>query len=171
MQARQGDITCVISDERAQVLETGGGLAKARHLLGDDPIFVVNTDAFWGTGLPQPLQTMMDAFDPALMDIQLLLADKTRSLGFNGAGDFFMAGDNTLSRRGEAKTAPYAFTGVRIINPKIYDNAPVKPFSSNVIWNDYLENGRVHGVVLDDFWLHVGDPTALADAETWLKCH
>ena len=36
-----------ISDERAELLETGGGLKKARPLLGDAPVFVANIDSVW----------------------------------------------------------------------------------------------------------------------------
>lgn len=173
--ARQDGVEYIISDERAHLLETGGGLAKARPHLGNDPIFVANTDAFWGSGSAAPLKALMTGFDPQKMDVLLLLADKNRSLGYHGQGDFSFNKDQAqygkLGRRGDAPSAPYAFTGVRIINPKIYDNAPIKPFSSNVIWNaGLLFNGRVHGHVLDDFWLHVGDPTAMQDAQSWLAC-
>ncbi|NQY97110.1 MAG: nucleotidyltransferase family protein [Henriciella sp.] len=165
------DIQIVISDEREQVLETGGGLAKARPLLGDDPIFVINTDAFWEPTGPGPLKSLAQGFDLELMDEFLLLADIKRSLGFPGAGDFFRGEDGALTRRGEADSAPWAYAGVRILKPSLYDDEPAEPFSANRLWNDLLPRGRVHGLPLDRFWLHVGDPQALKDAEFWLRCH
>lgn len=166
------DLEIIISDERAQVLETGGGLAKARPLLGDDPIFVVNTDAFWGQGGADPLNSLSRNFDPYEMDEILLLADTKRCLGFPGAGDFFRDGTTgTLTRRGDAPTAPWAYAGVRILKPQLYDNEPAEPFSANRIWSQLIPNGRIKGVLLDDFWLHVGDPQALKDAEMWMRCH
>ncbi|MEO1322226.1 MAG: nucleotidyltransferase family protein [Pseudomonadota bacterium] len=165
------DLQIVISDERDQVLETGGGLAKARPLLGDDPIFVVNTDAFWEPTGPDPLRELAQSFDLELMDELLLLADTNRCLGFPGAGDFFRGDNGTLSRRGEAPSAPWAYAGVRILKPQLYDNAPVEPFSANRIWNEILPKGRMYGHPLDRFWLHVGDPQALKDAEFWLRCY
>ena len=165
------DVQIVISDEREQVLETGGGLSKARPLLGDDPIFVVNTDAFWAPSGAQPLQDLAANFDSAQMDELLLLADTGRCLGFPGAGDFFREESGQLSRRGEAPSAPWAYAGIRILKPSLYDGAPIEPFSANRIWNDLLPKGRVHGCPLDRFWLHVGDPGALQDAEFWLRCH
>ncbi|MEM6534406.1 MAG: nucleotidyltransferase family protein [Pseudomonadota bacterium] len=164
------DLDVVISDERDLVLETGGGLAKARPLLGDDPILVVNTDAFWGPAGAEPLAELADAFDPDVMDECLLLADTGRSLGFHGAGDFF-SDDGVLRRRGEADCAPWAYAGIRILKPQLYDGEPVEPFSANRIWNRILPAGRVHGHPLDRFWLHVGDPKAKEDAEMWLLCH
>ena len=170
LKARQ-DLEIVISDERAAVLETGGGLAKARPLLGDDPVFVVNTDAFWEPTGAEPLQKLAERFDKELMDEVLLLADTKRCLGFPGAGDFFLEETGAITRRGDAASAPWAYAGLRIIKPQLYDNAPTEPFSANRIWNDLLLKGRVHGVPLDRFWLHVGDPQALKDAEFWLRCH
>ena len=164
------DIEVVISDERDQVLETGGGIAKARGLLGDDPVLVVNTDAFWGPAGAAPLVELADAFDPARMDECLLLADTGRSLGFHGAGDFFWEG-GPLRRRGDADSAPWAYAGIRILKPQLYDDEPVEPFSANRVWNRIVPSGRVHGCPLDRFWLHVGDPQAKEDAEMWLLCH
>lgn len=170
LKARQ-DIDIIISDEREQVLETGGGLAQARPLLGDDPVFVVNTDAFWEPTGAEPLQLLAQSFNKELIDELLLLTDTKRCLGFPGAGDFFLDDRGALSRRGDAPSAPWAYAGLRIIKPQLYDNAPVEPFSANRIWNDLLPNRRMHGVPLDRFWLHVGDPQALKDAEFWLRCH
>ena len=165
------DLQIVISDERDQVLETGGGLAKARPLLGDDPIFVVNTDAFWEPTGPAPLRSLAEGFDSELMDELLLLADIGRCLGFPGAGDFFCDADGAVTRRGEAKRAPWAYAGVRIIKPSLYDDEPVEPFSANRIWNRLIPKQRVYGQPLNRFWLHVGDPQALKDAEFWLRCN
>jgi len=168
---KRSDLQIVISDERAEVLETGGGLAKARPLLGDEPIFVVNTDAFWEPAGPEPLKILAEGFNSELMDEYLLLADTKRCLGFPGAGDFFCDEAGKLTRRGDAETAPWAYAGVRILKPSLYDDAPVEPFSANRIWNDLLPKGRVFGQPLDRFWLHVGDPQALKDAEFWLRCN
>lgn len=165
------DLEVIISDERDEVLETGGGLAKARPLLGDDPIFVVNTDAFWEPTGAKPLQDLAQSFNSELMDELLLLADIKRCLGFPGAGDFFCGEDGVLTRRGDAPSAPWAYAGVRILKPQLYDHAPIEPFSANRIWTDLLPKGRMFGHALDRFWLHVGDPQALKDAEFWLRCH
>ncbi|MFN7055261.1 nucleotidyltransferase family protein [Hyphomonas sp.] len=166
-----GPFEVVFSDERAELLETGGGLVKARPLLGDDPVFVFNTDAFWSPGSPEPLKALAAAFDPQAEDERLLVADMGRTLGFDGAGDFFMDEDGRLTRRGEAPSAPWAYAGVRILKPQVYDGrAPVR-FSALKVWEEQIAAGRLKGLALDAFWLHVGDPGALRDAEMWLGCH
>ncbi|WP_233356022.1 nucleotidyltransferase family protein [Henriciella aquimarina] len=165
------DVEVLFSDERDEVLETGGALAKAAPLLGEAPVFVVNTDAFWAPNDAGPLQALAAAYDPAKMDELLLLADKERCLGFGGAGDFFRAGDGTISHRGEASEAPWAYAGLRIVNPALYAKFDPEPFSAFRIWSGLLEQGRMHGVPLERFWLHVGDPQALKDANMWLWSH
>jgi MurNAc alpha-1-phosphate uridylyltransferase len=169
--AARTDLEVVISDERGDVLETGGALAKARGLLGDDPIYVVNTDAFWAPESPAPLLDLADAFDPDAADALLVVADTGRCLGFGGAGDFFLGEDGRLARRGDAVSAPWAYAGVRIIRPQLYDGVAVERFSALRIWDDLIVKGRLKGMPLDRFWLHVGDPGALKDAEMWLRSH
>ncbi len=161
----------LISDERDTLLETGGALVRAAPLLGEDPIFVLNTDAVWAPTDPAPLLALAAAYDPGRMDDLLLLAERERTLGYHGPGDFHCSADGALSRRGEALRADWAFAGVRITKPLLYRDEPAEPFSANRIWDRLLPLGRVHGLALDRFWLHVGDPQALRDAEMWMRCH
>ncbi|MEM6947010.1 MAG: nucleotidyltransferase family protein [Pseudomonadota bacterium] len=164
-------VEVMVSDERSALLETGGALAKARPLLGERPIYIVNTDAFWAPTTPAPLLALASAYDEKRMDELLLLADTQRSLGFRGAGDFFLSEAGELTRRGAPKSAPWAYAGVRIANPCRFGALPIKPFSALEIWEPILARGRLHGLPLDAFWLHIGDPTALGDAEMWMRCH
>lgn len=168
--ARTG-MEVIISDERGEVLETGGALAKARSLLGDDPIFVLNTDAFWSPESPDPFLELAGAFDPEAEDERLLIAQTNRALGFDGAGDFFLQDANRLIRRGAADAAPWAYAGVRIMKPQLYDDLAVERFSALKVWDELIPKGRLAGQPLDRFWLHVGDPAALADAEMWIASH
>ena len=155
------------------MLETGGGLTKARSKLGNEPVFVMNTDAFWHPATPEPLLKLASAFDPETMDECLLLARTEASLGYHGAGDFLMDGvpgslAGRLTRRGAAPSAPWAFAGARIMDPSLYDSEPVEPFSANRVWDRVLARERLFGLPLEAFWLHVGDPQALGDAEARL---
>ena len=157
----------VISDERAELLETGGGLKKARALLGSDPIFVANIDAIWTEDGVPALDALAAAYDPAAMDACLLLARMDQTLGFDGPGDMFL--DNGRARfRGDAASAPFAFAGVHITKPSVVDGEPDGPFSLSKLWRVMAEQGRLGAVVLDGFWMHVGDPQARDDAQARL---
>ena len=158
----------VISDERDGLLETGGGLRKARPLLGDDPIWVANIDAVWTEEAGPALDHMARLWNPETMDCCLLVARLERTLGFDGPGDLFLDGAAHIRFRGEAATAPYAFAGVQITKPQIVDAQPIEPFSLRRVWRPLASAGRMTGAVLDGFWMHVGDPDALSEAEAAL---
>lgn len=161
------DLDIVISDERGQLLETGGGLKKARPLLGEDPIWVANTDSVWIESKPA-LDDLVRLWDPAVMDTALLLAEMSRTTGFDGAGDFFMADDGRLTFRNDAPSAPLNYMGVHITKPQIVDAVTEDAFSLSKIWRVQAPQGRLRGSLMDGDWMHVGDPQALADAEARL---
>ena len=162
----------VISDERAELLETGGGLKKAHPLLGEAPVFVANIDSVWidrGDAQEGALADLIRLWDPERMDAALLLARREGSIGFEGGGDFFLGDDGQLTFRGEAASAPYAYMGVHITRPGYADAGPDGPFSLSPLWRASAAAGRLYGCVLDGDWMHVGDPQARDEAEARLK--
>jgi MurNAc alpha-1-phosphate uridylyltransferase len=167
--AARKDIEIAISDERALVLETGGGVVNALPLLGDDPFFVVNTDVTWATAGDQTFLDMAAAYDPATMDALLLLAQMEATLGFRGPGDFDLAPDGQLIRRGDRPTAPYVFAGAHITRADLLRGYEAKPFSANTYWNAFAARGRLFGTVMSPFWMHVGDPSGRDEAEARLN--
>ena len=158
----------VISDERDLLLETGGVLKKARPLLGEAPIWAANIDSVWTENAAPALGALAQAWDPEIMDACLLLAPLENSLGFDGKGDFFLGQDGRLTHRGDKPSAPYAYIGVQIIKPQAVDDGPDGPFSLFGTWMQMIAQGRLYGVVLDGFWMHVGDPVSLKAAEAKL---
>lgn len=162
------DLDIIISDERDALLETGGGLKKARGLLGEDPIWAANIDSVWREdGVDSALKTLCEMWDPDRMDAALLLARMERTTGFDGAGDFFMT-EGRLRFRGEAVTAPLNYMGVHITKPQIVDGVEEETFSLAKIWRDLAPQGRLAGCVMEGDWMHVGDPTARDVAEARL---
>ena len=154
-----------ISDERALLLETGGGVKKALPLLGREPFFHVNSDSLWSETGRSNMSAMANAWDAARMDMLLLLARREGSVGFDGRGDFFKAEDGLLTRRGSADSAPLVYAGVAIMKPDLFADTPEGPFSLNLLFDRAIVAGRLHGLVLDGQWLHVGTPEAIAPAE------
>ncbi len=162
------DIEIVISDERARLMETGGGVKRARKLLGEAPIIVCNIDSVWDEPHGSAIARLASGFDPARMDARLMLAAIGECLGFDGAGDFFMNASGALAHRGDHARADWAYMGVQIVNPRIVDGEPDEPFSFMRVWRRLQSEGRLFGAPLDGFWMHVGDPEALAQAEARL---
>lgn len=167
VQGREGQPPeIVISDERGVLLNTGGGVVKALPLLGPGPFFINNADSVWSEGAAPALTRMLRKWNPERMDSLLLLAPLTTSIGYGGKGDFTMAPDGRLTRRGEGEVVPFAFAGVSLCDASLFENAPQGPFSLNLLWDRALAKGRLYGMRLDGRWMHVGTPEALAEAET-----
>lgn len=159
-----------ISDERAELLDSGGGVQKARHLLGEDPIFVANIDSIWIEGRTPALEALKRAWDPARMDVALLLVPRGQGIGFEGPRGFFMDAEGRLTHSAEPEPpTPYANVGFQIIKPQVLDGAGQGAFSMVPIWRELAERGRLHGAVMDAFWMHVGDPAAREAAEARLN--
>ncbi|UDF03531.1 N-acetylmuramate alpha-1-phosphate uridylyltransferase MurU [Asticcacaulis sp. AND118] len=165
------DVEIIISDERGKLLETGGGLKKARPLLGDNPIFVANIDSVWieDGGGDRALADMRDQWQANQMDALLLLAEMTRSSGFDGAGDFFLGDDRRLTFRGQAASAPLNYMGVHITHPDIVMSVTEDAFSLTPVWRQKATEGRLYGVMMHGDWMHVGDPAARDAAEARLR--
>ena len=154
-----------ISDERAALLDTGGGVVKALPLLGDAPFFHINSDTIWIDGVQPNLTRLAEAFDPATMDALLLLAPGAGSIGYAGRGDFTMAPDGRLATRPERDVAPFVYAGAAILSPRLFGGAPQGAFSLTRLFANAIEAGRLHGVRLEGLWMHVGTPEAIAEAE------
>ena len=159
----------VISDERAEILGTGGGVVKALPHLGSSPFFHVNSDSIWIEGVTPNLTRLAAAFDPATMDALLLLAPTAGSIGYGGRGDFMMAPDSRLTRREERGVAPFVYAGVAILSPAMFKGAPQGSFSLTTLFDRAAETGRLHGLRLDGLWMHVGTPEAIADTEAAIR--
>jgi MurNAc alpha-1-phosphate uridylyltransferase len=159
----------LFSDERDLLLDTGGGAKKALPLLGPGPFFIHNSDSVWSDGVVPALPEMLRLWDASAMDCLLLLAPLASSLGYSGRGDFAMAPDGRLSRRGERQVVPFAFAGVSLCEERLFEASPDGPFSLNLLWDRALARGRLYGMRLDGCWMHVGTPEALAEAETWFE--
>lgn len=167
--AGRDDVEIVFSEERAELLDSGGGIRHARAALGDDPIFIANIDSLWTEGATPALASLTRAWDPAHMDLLLLLARRGHGIGFEGPQGFFRdeAGRLTHSTAADVIT-PFANVGFGILKPQIVDLMPDAAFPIQPIWRALQKEGRLFGAVMDGFWMHVGDPEARDQAEARL---
>ncbi len=151
------------------LLDTGGSVKAALSLLGTEPFFVVNGDAFWLDGTRSALQRLAAAFDPASADGVLLVHRTFQVHAEVGLGDFVLDAWGTLRRRREREVAPYIYAGVQMIAPALLAETPDDRFSMNWAWDAAIGRGRLRGVVHDGLWFHLSTPADLSEAESILQ--
>ncbi|MEG3177500.1 nucleotidyltransferase family protein [Sphingomonas sp. RB3P16] len=166
---RVSGIDVVVSDERARLMETGGGIVQARELIGDAPFLVVNSDNLWVDGPSDAIKLLAARWDDATMDALLLLVPLARANQHNGQGDFRLAPDGKIvGRRQPGKLAPFVYTGVQILSPRVIKDWPEGPFSTMLFWERAIAAGRAYGIVHQGLWFDVGTPAAIPKTEAML---
>jgi len=162
---RRNDPQVTISDERAELLETGGGMVKALPLIGSDPFFSLNSDNIWLDGPQNVFAQLSENWDAERMDALLLLVPHARALNYRGKGDFHLDPVGRVSRRRTGRIAPFIFSGIQLVSHRLLRDAPAGPFSTNVLWNRAIEEGRLYGVTHFGLWFEVGTPEMIAPTE------
>jgi MurNAc alpha-1-phosphate uridylyltransferase len=163
---RVKDIEIVISDERKQLLETGGGLVKALPLIDADPFLAVNSDNLWIDGPVDSLRLLASGWDDRRMDALLLLVPLANAHCHKGQGDFHMSGTGKLRRRRPGSVAPFVFTGIQMVSKRLFEGEhPEGPFSTNILWDRAIAKGRLFGAVHQGLWFDIGAPPNIRKAE------
>jgi MurNAc alpha-1-phosphate uridylyltransferase len=160
-------LSITISDERAALLETGGGMVQAQALL-PDPFFCLNCDAVWLDGPRSVFTELTKAWDPARMDALLLVVRFNDAHNYDGTGDFHLDPLGRISRRRPSRIAPYIYTGIQIVSHQLLRDPPQGAFSTNVLWTRAIEEGRLYGCVHTGEWSEVGTPEMIAPTESLL---
>ncbi|MDR7228654.1 MurNAc alpha-1-phosphate uridylyltransferase [Sphingopyxis sp. BE259] len=167
--AQQRSFTIAVSDERDLLLETGGGMVKALPQLRGDPILIVNSDNIWTDGPEDSIRHLARHWDGTRMDALLLLIRQASATGHGGRGDFHMDANGQLSRRKPGRIAPFVYTGIQLISPRLLDGAPAGAFSTNILWNRAIADGRLYGLSHMGQWFDVGTPDRIAPTEAALS--
>ena len=157
-----------ISDERAMLLETGGGMVRAMPQL-PDPFFCLNSDNIWLDGPRTVFQELSDAWNPSRMDALLLVAPHARAHNYVGKGDFHLDPQGRISRRRPNRIAPFIYTGIQLVSHRLLRDAPEGPFGTMTLWQRAIDEGRLYGLVHTGEWFEVGTPHAIAPTEARLS--
>ena len=166
---RSHGLEVAISDERKRLLETGGGLVKAATLIDDDPFLALNSDNLWIDGPADTIKLLASHWDQEKMDALLLLVPQARALGHKGMGDFHMDRAGRIRRRERSHVAPFVFTGIQMVSKRLLRDAPEGPFSTNMLWDRAIEEGRAFGAVHQGLWFDVGTPQSIPFTEAALE--
>ena len=169
LKSRANGLEVVISDERGLLMETGGGLVQAEPYIDCDPFLALNSDNLWIDGPADTLKLLASQWDGAKMDALLLLVPQARALNHKGSGDFHMHRSGRLQRRLKNRVAPFVFTGIQIVSKRLLRDPPEGPFSTNILWDRAIEEGRCFGAVHQGLWFDVGTPKSIPQTEAALE--
>lgn len=166
------DADVLISDERDQLRDSGGGVVHALPQIARERFLILNADTFWQDDpAAQPnLEAMLKAFDPARMDLLLLLVPPSRTTGHEARnplmkGDFTQGPDGRLARYRPGDDEPLIYAGAIVASASVFEDCPSEPFSLNHCFDAALAAGRLAGFVLKGHWITVGTPAAIQGAE------
>jgi MurNAc alpha-1-phosphate uridylyltransferase len=164
----------LVSDERAALLNSGGGLKKGLARLDPGIVYVMNADLFWIGERPEQatnLERLAGFFDETTMDMALLCVPLERTTGHNGKKDFQLDPQGRLSRYREGDDNPVVYAGAIVMHSSLLDDAPDDAFNLNIYFDRAITRGRLFGLVMDGEWITVGTPEALPGAEAVIARH
>jgi len=142
--------------------------ALTAGLLGPDPFTIVNGDSFWLDGPAPALQRLAAGFDPARLDVALLVHRTFQVIADVGLGEFLIDNLGHPRRRNEREVAPYVFAGVQIISPALLEASPEAP-DFDALWDQAIAAERLEAVVHDGLWYRLSNPADLAEAQASLR--
>ncbi|KRB79318.1 mannose-1-phosphate guanylyltransferase [Sphingomonas sp. Root710] len=168
LRRRAADLDIKVSDERSLLLETGGGIAKALPLIGEDSFLIANSDNLWIDGPRDAITLLTEHWDEERMDALLLLVPLARANCHSGLGDFHMDPAGRIIRRRPSKVAPFVYTGIQIVSKRMFTDIPEGPFGFMLLWERAIAAGRAYGFVHQGLWFDVGTPPAIGKTEALL---
>ncbi len=134
-----------------ELLDTGGGVARALPLL-DDVFLVVNSDVFWLDGKIGALQRLAAAFEPERTDAILLLQRTATAVGYEGSGDYLIDPSGCPHHRSEREVAPFLFAGLQLLHRRAFAGISNRVFSLVRLFDRAEEAGRLQAIVHDGEW-------------------
>ena len=159
-----------------RLLDTGGGLLKAKSFLQDGTFIVINTDALIDINLAEVIKFHRKA--SAVVTLVLrpdVRADDYGSMDVDGRGRLCRFLDSKVPVAANDTTRKLMFTGVQILEPKIFDymsfaGATEKFSTTKHIYPEMLVRGEaMFGYCFDGFWHDLGTPERIRDAEDQLR--
>lgn len=146
-------IKIIISDERNELLDTGGGIYKGTESFSDEPFIVVNPDTVWTDDYVQEINSLEKLYREN-EKTSLLLVDKFLSFDNSFKGDFNIDKENNISRN---NVNQFIFTGIQILNRKIFQNTKKNIFSMNNIWNNLISEKNILGLKSKKKFYHINN--------------
>ena len=139
--------------EKRKILYTGGGILNASKKFKKQTFFVLNPDTLWRKGYKKEFRKLEKKYLKSNKPVMLLVS-KSKSYDRSFRGDFNLNSKSEISRH---KKNNFIFTGAQIINRSVFKKRKIKPFSMNKVWNDFIKNKEIIGVVSRQKFYHINN--------------
>ena len=146
------NLKITIVNEKEKILDTGGGILNALKYFKESFI-CINPDTIWNLNYLEELKKMENNFFINKEKCYLLIVNKKKSFDSNIKGDFNL--QNTVITRQENDNLKYIYTGLQIINPKVFSSIKDQVFSMNKVWNKLIQNEELFAQESNINFLHV----------------
>ena len=141
-----------IINEKEKILDTGGGIFNALKYFNES-FLCINPDTIWNLNYIKETKKLEKDFFLNKRECSLLLVDKKKSFDKNLKGDFSL--ENGLVTRVNTENLKYIYTGLQIIDPKIFLDINDRIFSINLIWDKLIIKKKLFGLESNIDFLHV----------------
>ena len=141
-----------IINENEKILDTGGGILNALKYFNEG-FLCINPDTIWNLKYIQELKKLENDFFLNKRKCSLLVVDKIKSFDKSFKGDFGLS--SGLITREKNVNLKYIYTGLQILDPRVFLNINDKIFSINLIWNNLITNKQLFGIESNINFLHV----------------
>jgi len=145
-------LNITIIKEKEKILDTGGGILNALEYFSES-FLCINPDTIWNLNYIEELKLIEKKFYLNQEKCILLVVNKKKSFDRNLKGDFNIKND--LINRKKDPDLKYIYTGLQIINPKVFLNISDKVFSINKVWDKLIENQQLYALESSIDFLHV----------------
>ena len=139
--------------EEDKILDTGGGILNAIQHFSNEAFLVINPDTIWSSHYLADVKLMQRVFFENKKKCLLLVTNKEKSFDRTFKGDFNL-NENLIDRK-KKENLNYIYTGLQIIEPKVFSNINEKVFSINKIWDQLIASNELYGIESNTDFLHV----------------
>ena len=147
------DLTINIVKEEDKILDTGGGVLNAIQHFSNEAFLIINPDTIWNSYYLEEAKLMQKVFFENKKKCLLLVVNKEKSFDRTFRGDFNLK-DNLIDRK-DKDNLDYIYTGLQIIEPRVFSNINEKVFSINRIWDQLIASNKLYAIESNIDFLHV----------------
>lgn len=154
-----------VSDEREELLETGGGLYKAKDFFGKDPFLLYNVDIISDIDLSEMHRFHLEKGGLATLAVRNRPGNRyflVDDAGLLRGWENISTGEKIISGLVSDKLTRIAFLGIHIIDPEIFNYMSPGIYSMTKLYLELAAEHKIYTYLNDNgLWCDIGSPENL----------